>query len=170
MPAAVAALDGGPRLGHALGADAEQAQQVGVGAEAPVAHPDAELRAQAGGHQRVVHALDGEGRHRQRVGSRSGVGPSTRTPSMARRPSWSRVESAASCSVDGVPADARQLVHGGAEGDGSDHVGRSGLFPIGRVGPDDLVEIDQVDGAAPGQEGVAGGEDAAAARSSAPAP
>ena len=75
-----------------------------MGAEAAVAHADAELGAEPGGHQGVVHALDGEGGHApacRRPGSGS---PSTCTPSMARRPSCSRVESAASC----VPIMASQ--------------------------------------------------------------
>ena len=40
----------------------------------------------------------------------------------------------------------------------------------GGVGPDDLVEVDQVDRPAPGQERVAGLEERSAARSRAPAP
>ena len=155
---AVPALHGGPGLGHSLGADAEQAKQVGVGTEAPVAHPDAPFRAQAGGHQGVVHALDGEGSQRQRVGPRAGAehphavngAQALMEPGRERR----------LVVHHGIPTESRQLVHGGAEGHRPDHVGGSGLLPIGRVGPDDLVQIDQIDRAAPGQEGVAGGEDA----------
>ena len=71
---------------------------------------------------------------------------------------------------DGVPADPLQLVHGRAEGNGADDVGGAGLLPLGRLGPDDLVEVDQVDGAAAGQEGVAGLERTPRGPISAPAP
>ena len=77
---------------------------------------------------------------------------------------------AASWAAMVVPADPLQLVHGRAEGDGADDVGRAGLLALGRVGPDHLVQVDQVDGAAAGEEGVAVLEDLAWARSSAPAP
>ena len=43
-----------------------------MGAEAPVADPDAELGAEAGGHQPVMHSFDSEGRHRKRVGTWTG--------------------------------------------------------------------------------------------------
>ena len=59
---------------------------------------------------------------------------------------------------DGVPADARELVDGGVEGHGAEDVGRAGLLSVGRVGPHHLVEVDEVDGAATGQERVAVGE------------
>ena len=55
---------------------------------------------------------------------------------------------------DRVPADAVELIHGGAEGDGADHVGRAGLLALGWFGPDHLVQIDQVHGAATGEEGI----------------
>ena len=59
---------------------------------------------------------------------------------------------------DRVPADRAQGVDGGVQCDGADHVGRAGLLAVGGCGPDDLVEADQVDGAAPGEEGVPGRE------------
>ena len=59
--------------------------------------------------------------------------------------------------MSGQPMEV-ELVDGGVEGDGADDVGGAGLLPIGRVGPDHLVEVDQVDGAAAGQERVALGE------------
>ena len=165
--ATLAASHGGAGLRHALGADAEQADEVGVRAEASVAHADAELGAEARRHERVVHAGDGEGRDGEPVrspGPASARGPSTWTPSMARNPSWSRAESAASWARIGVPADPLQLVHGGAEGHRPDHVGRPRLLSFGGLGPDHLVEVDQVDRAAAGQERVAGLECASAAR------
>ena len=71
---------------------------------------------------------------------------------------------------DGLPADALQLVHGRAEGDRADDVGRAGLLPLGRLGPDDLVEVDQVDGATAGEEGVAASRTSRRGPISAPAP
>ena len=88
-------------------------------------------------------------------------GPSTRTPSMARSPSYSRPASARLVGRDGVPADPSELVHGRPEGHRADDVGRAGLLALGRIGPDHLVEVDQVDGAAAGQEGIAVLEDPA---------
>ena len=55
---------------------------------------------------------------------------------------------------------AVERVDGGVQGHGADDVGGAGLFPIGRVGPDHLVEVDEVHGAAAGQEWVALGEGA----------
>ena len=49
-----------------------------------------------------------------------------------------------------------ECVDGGMEGHRADHVGRAGLLPVRRRGPDDLVQPDQVDGAASGQKRVAG--------------
>ena len=66
--------------------------------------------------------------------------------------------------ADGVPADPLQLVHCRAEGDGADDVGGAGLLAFGWLGPDHLVQVDQVDRAAAGEERVAGLEGVAAAR------
>ena len=62
---------------------------------------------------------------------------------------------------NGLPADPFELVHGRPEGDGADDVGGTGLLTLGRIGPDDLVEVDQVDGATTGEEGVTVLEDPA---------
>ena len=79
---------------------------------------------------------------------------------MARRPSCSRVDSAASWPAMASQPRRPHLVHGRTEGHGTHHVGGSGLLALGRLGPDDLVQVDQVDGAAAGEERVPGGEDA----------
>ena len=138
-----------------------------MGAEAPVPHADPELRAQPGRHQGVVHALHGERRHGEPVVARPTRtdGPSTRTPSMARSPSYNRRRQAPSWAGMVVPADPLQLVHGRAEGDRADDVGRAGLLALGGIRPDDLVEVDQVDGATAGEEGVPVARRPAAARS-----
>ena len=131
-------------------------------AEASVPHADPELRAQPGRHQGVVHPVHGERGHGEAV-VRAGRGPrpSTRTPSMAAQPLVQPARQRALVGRDGVPADPLELVHGGPEGDRADDVGRAGLLPLGRIGPDDLVEVDQIDRATAGQEGIAVREDAA---------
>ena len=77
---------------------------------------------------------------------------------MAARPSRRRRGELVVVGGDRVPADALELVDGRVERDGADDVRRAGLLALGRVGPHDLVEVDQVDGAAAGQERVAVGE------------
>ena len=157
MLSAVAGQHGAAVRGHLGRRQAEQAQQVRVGAEAAVAHADAVLGAEPRGHQRVGHAVDDERRHRQR--RRRGRRPEQAHASGSRR---ARVAARrASCVVvrgDRRPADALELVDGGVQGDRADHVGRAGLLALGRLGPHDLVEIDEVDGAAAGQERIAVGE------------
>ena len=57
--------------------------------------------------------------------------------------------------LDSSPADPAQLVDGGLQSDGAEHVGPAGLLPLGRIGPGHLVEVDQVNGAPTSQERVA---------------
>ena len=61
---------------------------------------------------------------------------------------------------DGVPPDPLELVHGRPEGHCAHDVGRAGLLALGWIGPDHLVQVDQVDGATAGEEGIALFEDA----------
>ena len=79
----------------------QQADHVGMGAEAAVAHGDPVFGAQPGGHQGVVHALDGERRRPAACRRRHArpTGPSRRTPSIAARPPRSRSASARSCAM-----------------------------------------------------------------------
>ena len=97
-----------------------------------------------------------------RVGT-VGSGPSRRTPSMAGQPAAQAVGEVASWAAMASQPMRLELVDGGVQGDGADHVGRSGLLPLGRVGPGHLVQVDQVDRAAAGQERVAVGEGGAGA-------
>src|SRR5580700_5809495 len=115
-----------------------------MGTEAAVPNADAEFRTEPSGHEAVVHALDGECRHREigrvRGGDRSEDmyaldGP--QSPVQLRRERCLMV-------ADVLPADAAQLVHGRAKCNGTDHVGRAGLLSLGWFGPDDLVQVDQV--------------------------
>ena len=62
--------------------------------------------------------------------------------------------------LDGRPADAFDFVDGGMERDRAEDVGGAGFFAFGRVGPRDFVEVDEVDGAATGEERVTVGEGA----------
>src|SRR5438105_1524849 len=55
---------------------------------------------------------------------------------------------------DRGPTDTRQLVNGGMKSDGAKHVGRTGLLPLWRICPHDLVEVDEVDCSAASQEGI----------------
>ena len=132
-------------------------------AEAAVPHADPELRAEPGRHQRVVHPVHGEGRHGQTVVvPGAGLGPRSEHVDTldGAQPVVQLRRQRRLVGTDGVPADPLQLVHGRAEGDGPDDVGRAGLLAFGGFGPDHLVQVDQVDGAPAGQEGIAGLEDA----------
>ena len=149
-----------------VAADAEQADEIGMGAEAAVPHADPELRAQPGRHQGVVHPLERERRHGQPgpLARTRADGPSTRTPSMDREPVVQPRRQRALVRRDRLPTDPLQLVHGRPEGHRADHVRRTGLLALGRIGPDDLVQVDQVDRAAAGEERIALLEDLAAGR------
>jgi ABC-type transport system involved in cytochrome c biogenesis ATPase subunit len=54
-----------------------------------------------------------------------------------------------------LPADLEQLVCGHAERHGAEDVRGAGLLAVGRDRPDDLVEVDEVNSAAAGEERVA---------------
>ena len=55
---------------------------------------------------------------------------------------------------DRRPADRGELAHGGSQRDGADDIRRSRLLALGRFGPDDLVEVDELDGPTAGEVGV----------------
>ena len=93
-----------------------------------------------------------------RVGVGRGSGPSSRTPSMAASPDAQPARPAASWAAMAVQPMRPNSSMAASQGDGADDVGRAGLLPLGRIGPDHLVQIDQVDRAAAGQERVALGE------------
>ena len=84
---------------------------------------------------------------------------------MPASPARSRAASSRSWATIASQPIAVELVDGGVERDGADDVGRAGLLALGRVGPDHLVEVDEVDGAAAGEERVALGEAPTAGRS-----
>ena len=86
-------------------------------------------------------------------------------PSRSRRAELRR-----RASTIGVPADVVQLVDGGVQRDRADDVGRAGLLALGRVGPHHLVEVDEVDRAAAGEERVARRRTVARGPMSTPAP
>ncbi len=152
--APVAPQDGGPGLGHPRRAHPEEAKQVRMRAEAAMAHTDAELGAEAGGDEAVVHPFDGEGSHGQGGCARGGDRSQDMHAVDGSQPLVQLGRQRRLVPRDRVPADAVELIHGGAEGDGADHVGRAGLLALGRFGPDDLVQVDQVHGAATGEEGI----------------
>ena len=147
------AARGGPELAQLFLAEPEEAHQVGVRAEAAVPDADGELGAQPRRDQRVWHVVHDERRDRQRVGLRG------RAEQADARDGGDAVaqlvREARVVRGDRRPADALELARGGGEGERAEHVGRSGFLSIGRGVPDDLVEVDQVDGAAADQERVA---------------
>ena len=142
-----------------------------MGAEAAVADADAVLGAEAGGDQGVGHAVDDERRDRQRrvVGAAGRAGG---RPAIAASPcAQLRARGVVVVGGDRGPADALRARRSAAcEGDRAEHVGRAGLLALGRVGPHDLVEVDEVDGAAAGEERVAVGRTRARGPMSTPAP
>ena len=146
-------------LGDAGAADPEQADEVRVGAEAAVADADAELGAQPGGDQRVVHPGHDEGGHGEGVGARRRAEHGDAVD--GAQPVMELAGQRPLVRLDGVPADALELVHRRAEGHRTDHVGRTRLLALGRFGPDHLVEVDQVHRPAAGQERITLGEGAA---------
>ena len=150
-----------PQHGLAVEADlligqVEQSQQVGVGAEAPVTDADAVLCAQPCRDQRVVHTFDGERRDWQ--GRRTGTGSEHSDAGDRSKTGAQPLGQLVVVSFDRRPADPLQLIDGRVQGDGTDDVGGAGLLPLGRIGPHDLVEIDEIDGAAASQERIAVGE------------
>ena len=157
----VAAQDLAP-VGVDLGLpQSQQANHVGVGAEASVAHRDPELGAEPGRNQGVVHAVDGEGRHREglhRVVAPAGAPRGTEQADPVDGPQ-AVGQHVAQCPLvlgDGRPTDTADRVDGRVQGHGADHVGRAGLLPVGGRRPDDLVEVDEVDRPAAGQKRVTG--------------
>ncbi len=153
----VVAVEDLPAVGlDLLGREAEEADQVGVGAEAAVADADGPFGAQAGRHQRVGHALDREGADGQGLGVEGGTEQADAVDGGQTGPE--PAGQGRLVGPDGVPADAGEGGQGGLQGDGADDVRGAGLLAFGRLGPDHLVEVDEVDGPAAGQEGVALGE------------
>ena len=128
-------------------------------AEAPVPDADPELRAQPGRHQGVVHPVQSERRHGEPVAP--GPGPwaehahAVDGPQALVQPGREHVL----VRRDRPPADALKVVHGLPEGDRTDDIGRAGLLPLGRIRPDDLVEVDQVHRPAAGEKRIAVLED-----------
>ena len=76
-------------------------------------------------------------------------------PGTASRPACRRAESARSRSAIAVHADLLERLAGGGERDRADHVRRARLEAVGRVGPDHVVERDELDRAAAVQQRVA---------------
>jgi hypothetical protein len=107
--------------GNLLLAQVEEAQQVGVGAEAAVAHADAELAAQPGRHQGVRDVLDDEGGDRQ--AARPGARTEQAHPVDPAEPVVQPADELVVVGADAVPAQPVELVDGRVEGDGTDDVG-----------------------------------------------
>ena len=87
-------------------------------------------------------------------------GPSRRTPGIdaetvfeAERPSTVVLD-------DRRPTELLERFDGGVEGHRADDVRGARLLAVGRIGPDDLVEVHQVDGTPTGEERIALGEGA----------
>src|SRR5712691_2851382 len=123
-----------------------------MGAEASVPDSDAGLRAQACRDERVMYAVDGEGCNGQRLRREA------RAQEMyAVNRGEARSQPGGKFNVvrlDRRPSDAVEFVDGGVERDRAEHVRRAGFLAFGWVGPDNLVEVDQVDRPASRQEGI----------------
>ncbi len=128
-----------------------------MGAKAAVPHADGVFGRQSRCHEGVRETFDGEGGDGQAC-RRSSRGPSTRTPGMACKPSRNKLADVAVVGDDRGPADLGERVDRGVQGHCPDDVRRARLLAFGRGGPDDLVELDEVDGAATGEERVTVGE------------
>ena len=89
---------------------------------------------------------------------------------MARSPSYSRVDSARSWAAMVSQPMRSSSSMAVPKATAADHVGRAGLLALGRIGPDHLVEVDQVDRAAAGEERVAVSRTSRRGPISAPAP
>ena len=129
-------------------------------AEAAVPDADPELRAQPRRHQGMMRPLHGEGGHGE-AGAFARLGPRSQHAHAVDGPQPFVEPRRQSGFVrrNGVPPDPLELVHGRPEGHRAHDVGRAGLLALGWIGPDHLVEVDEVDGTAAGQEGIALFED-----------
>ena len=125
-------------------------------AEATVPDADAELRAQPGRDERVVHSLDGERRDGQRglLGRRAEHTDSRDRVEPGPKPACQL----AVVTLDLRPPDDVELVDRGVQSDGAEHVRGAGLLPLGRIRPDHFVEVDEIDCTTARQERVTVGE------------
>ena len=85
-------------------------------------------------------------------------GPSRRTPGIDARPFRNRAANRRSWSIDHGPAEILEKIDCGVKGNGADDIWRSRFLAIGRFGPDDLVQVDQVDSPSAGEERITLGE------------
>ncbi len=143
---------------HLRVAEAEQPDQVRMGAEAAVPDADRLLGRQPRRHKSVRHAVNHERGDRQRLGAEAGAEQANSGD--ACQPASQRLPNTAVMSDDRGPADGPEPLDGRVQRDRADHIGRASFLPLGRVRPHDLVQVDQVHRTAAGQERVAVGEDA----------
>jgi hypothetical protein len=121
---------------------AEEAEEVGVGAEAAVPGGDAELRGEPSRDQRMVHAGD----HERRDGEGGFLGWSEQAdprdagqarPQVLGDPRFMR--------DDGRPPHPGQLLNGRMKGHRPHHIWRARLLALRRCAPHHLLEVDWVD-------------------------
>ena len=128
--------------------EAEEPHHVRVGAEAAVPHADSVLGRQPGCHQAVRETLYGEGRKGQGVGAK--IGPEDAHSRDGRQAIAQQVADVAVVGDDRRPAQLGEAVDRSVQRYRPDDVRRARLLAFGRVVPDDVVKLDQVDRAATG--------------------
>ena len=135
-----------------------------MGAEAAVAHADGVLGAQDRGQQRVAVALELEGRQRRhgrrsrRATARAAAAPARRASPAARRADEAHARAPATASHTELAEDPARR----PERDRAHDVRRAGLVALGRIGPHDVVERDELDRPAAAQQRLAALEGATA--------
>ena len=129
----------------------EQPRHQRMRAEAAVPDADRVLGAQDRGDQRIAVAGEREGRHADALGA-AGQRRSVCRPRISRSPSHRRSASARSCSATASMPSSRSRRQAAAERDDADDVRRPGLVALGRVRPDHVVERDELDRAAAGEQ------------------
>ncbi len=139
-----------------FGGQAQQVQDVGVGAEAAAAHANAKLIPQHGRGEEMRHVLELQRDDAQPLGGAGRVGIAKDTHAGHRRQALQGVLGQLGFVAGHLShADGGQLADGSRQGHRADGVGAAGLVTVGRLGPGDAVEGDDLHRAAAGHIGVA---------------
>ena len=151
-PATVASTHLVAVVGDFVIGEAEEPHQVGMSAETAMPHADTIFCRQSGSHKGVRETFHGEGRNRQGVGLR--IRPEDAHTWDPRQSLPQEVGEVAIVGDNRWPPQLTKGVDRCVQRHSAHDVRRAGLFPVWRVGPDDLVELDEVDGATTGEERI----------------